>query len=85
MEFKTSFLSCSLSLFHQPVPEVLAGLDRGRSRAGCGINQHGGSGSEEGPGRWLYVLQASNTTPLIFSSHQEKGNAWGKETAQTWK
>lgn len=25
------------------------------------------------------------TAPLIFSSHQEKGNAWGKEKAQTWK
>lgn len=24
------------------------------------------------------------TAPLIFNPHQEKGNAWGKETAKTW-
>lgn len=59
VEFKSSFLSPSPSPFQQSVPEVLARMDSGRSRAGCGINQHGGSGSKDGPGRWLYVLQAS--------------------------
>lgn len=59
VEFKTSFLSPSPYPFHQSVPEVLEGPDPDWSGAGCGINQHGGFGSEKGPGRWLYVLQAS--------------------------
>lgn len=78
VEFKTSFLSPSPALFHQSVPEVLAGLDLGRSRAGCGINQHGGSGSEEGPGRWLYVLQASIQL-LWYSAHTRRREMHGEK------